>query len=121
MFRWATVYGNHDSAPNVTRQEILRAEQSYGKSCYTSQADVNLPGVTNYFIPVYGIDNGTTADKEKPVMIWWFFDSRGGRTAENRIPEYVDDTVVEWFRNENNNIRSKWGEVPSLVFVHIPT
>ncbi|KAG4067429.1 hypothetical protein HA402_009666 [Bradysia odoriphaga] len=120
-YKWASVYGNHDSAPNVSRHEILRAEQSYGQSCYTTQADPSLPGVTNYFIPIYGQENATIAGKEKPVMVWWFFDSRGGRTVDGKVPEYVDESVVEWFRNENSNIRSKWGQLPSLVFVHIPT
>lgn len=99
----------------------MRAEQSYGESCYTSLADSSLPGVTNYFIPVYGMENATISGEEKPVMIWWFFDSRGGRTVDGKVPAYVDDKVVEWFRNENSNIRSKWGQLPSLVFVHIPT
>lgn len=119
--RWASVYGNHDTAPNVSRHEILQVEQSYGDLCYTKQVDAQLPGVTNYFIPIYGVENATVTGKEKPVMIWWFFDSRGGRTTAGKVPSYVDDKVVEWFRNENSNLQSKWGQLPSLVFVHIPT
>lgn len=97
-------------------------EQSYGELCYTKPVDDNLPGVTNYFIPIYGAESSTLTEKEKPVMIWWFFDSRGGRSPTgSRLPGYVDDKVVEWFRNENSNLQSKWGQLPSLVFVHIPT
>lgn len=118
--RWASVYGNHDTAPNVSRLEILRTEQSYGNLCYTKQVNLSLPGVTNYYIPIYPSKNGTTAE-ERPVMIWWFFDSQGGFTNAGREPEYVDAKVVQWFKNENNRLKSKWGRLPSLVFVHIPT
>lgn len=100
----------------------MRAEQSYGDLCYTKQIDVKLPGVTNYFIPIYGQENITAGKQEKPVMIWWFFDSRGGRNANGQtIPKFVDNKVVQWFRNENKIIKSKWGDLPSLVFVHVPT
>lgn len=111
------MYGNHDTAVNVSRLEILQAEQSYGDLCYTKPVDLNLPGVTNYYIPIYGLEN--TSAEERPLMIWWFFDSRGGRGPAGE-PEYVDTKVVEWFTNENNRIKSKWGQLPSLVFVHIP-
>lgn len=100
----------------------MRAEQSYGDLCYTKQVDASLPGVTNYFIPVYGPANAANVSgEESPVMIWWFFDSRGGLTVDGRVPSFVDNRVVEWFRNESQRMQSKWGELPSLVFVHIPT
>ncbi|KAJ6633816.1 putative inactive purple acid phosphatase 16 [Pseudolycoriella hygida] len=121
-YKWASVYGNHDSAPNVSRSEILAAEQSYGDLCYTKQGNARIEGVTNYYIPIYGPqkDNATTAT-ENPVMIWWFFDSRGGRTNKSKVPAYVHDTAVEWFRYENRNLQAQWGQLPSFVFVHIPT
>lgn len=115
------MYGNHDTAPNVSRLEILRTEQSYGDLCYTKQVDPELPGVTNYFIPIYPPQNDSTTAGEKPVMIWWFFDSQGGRTYAGAEPNYVDSKVVHWFRSENKRLQSKWGQLPSLVFVHIPT
>lgn len=115
------MYGNHDTAPNVSRLEILAAEQSYGNLCYTKQIDPKLPGVTNYYIPIYGLENTSISAEveERPVMIWWFFDSRGGRGPAGE-PEYVDTRVVDWFTNENSFLKSKWGQLPSLVFVHIP-
>jgi len=120
-YKWASVYGNHDTSPNVSRLEILRTEQSYGDLCYTKQVDPELPGVTNYFIPIYPPKSATPIAEEKPVMIWWFFDSRGGKTKTGRVPDYVDTKVVDWFKNENRRLQSKWGPLPSLVFVHIPT
>lgn len=117
------MYGNHDTAPNVSRSEILKAEQSYGDLCYTRPVNLNLPGVTNYYIPIYGSENTSISAEEKPLMIWWFFDSRGGRGPDLEYLyeyEYVDSKVVEWFTTENNRIKCKWGQLPSLVFVHIP-
>ncbi|CAL8096258.1 unnamed protein product [Orchesella dallaii] len=118
-YRWASVYGNHDIGPNLTRLEILQAEQSYGDLCYTKQVRTDLPGVTNYFIPIYAAENDTI-EEEQPVMIWWFFDSQGGRNQFGQQPHYIDQNVVEWFRNESQRLRSEWGMLPSLVFFHIP-
>lgn len=130
-FRWATVYGNHDTGPLVSRLQILQTEQSYGEElCYTKQLNPDLPGVSNYYIPIYPPaehkvktinENGVSEQEEIPVMLWWFLDSRGGYTLSGREPFYIDPAVVHWFGNESRRLQEQWGPLPSLVFVHIPT
>ena len=117
-FRWASVYGNHDIGPNLTRLQILEVEQSYGDLCYTQRMNPDLPGVTNYYIPIYPPANST--NEEVPVMIWWFFDSQGGRNQFGQQPHYIDPAVIDWFKRENQQLRTVWGGLPSLVFFHIP-
>lgn len=118
FFRWASTYGNHDIGENMTRLELLEAEQKFEQS-YTFQMDTTLPGVTNYYLPIY------PAQSDEAVMIWWFFDSQGGRTddgstGKGQQPEYIDPAVVNWFKDEQFRLKIRWGDLPSLVFFHIP-
>lgn len=103
----------------MTRLELLAAEQKFEQS-YTFQMNSTLPGVTNYYLPIYPADKD-----EPPVMIWWFFDSQGGRiddgsTAKGQQPEHIDGAVVSWFKDEHIKLKNQWGQLPSLVFFHIP-
>ncbi|CAL8069946.1 unnamed protein product [Orchesella dallaii] len=113
--RWGSVYGNHDIGPYITRLGILEAEQSYGDLCYTKLVRGDLPGVTNYYIPVYA--NSSSVD---PAMIWWFFDSQGGSQGFPQ-PNYIGPSVIQWFKNESIKLNSRANAtLPSLVFFHIP-
>jgi len=114
--RWASVYGNHDIGPNVTRLEILRAEQEYNL-CYTTQVNESLPGVTNYFLLIYPPEGNSF---EGPAMIWWFLDSRGGRNENGQQPEYLDAAVVSWYVEEDKKLKAIYGTLPALMFFHIP-
>lgn len=112
-YRWASAYGNHDGGPNLPREAILAAEQSYGDLCFTQNMTPDLGedvGVTNYFVPVF------PPTGSRPVMLLWFFDSRGGL----KVPFYVDPKVVQWFRKEVARLRELWGPLPSFAFMHIP-
>lgn len=102
----------------MTRLELLEAEQKFEQS-YTFQMNETLPGVTNYYLPIYPAENNV------PAMIWWFFDSQGGRTDDGKTgkgqqPEHIDPAVISWFKDENAKLKKLWGELPSLVFFHIP-
>ncbi|OXA57883.1 probable inactive purple acid phosphatase 16 [Folsomia candida] len=113
-YRWASTYGNHDIGPNVTRLEILRAEQKYANSYTQQMTDSSIPGVTNYYLLIYSV-------AQQPVMIFWFLDSQGGRNGDGQQPEYIDAKVVDWFIEENARLKEQFGPLPSLVFFHIPT
>jgi len=117
LSRWASIYGNHDIGPNVTREEILETEQQYEAS-YTQHGGPDLPGVTNYYLPIY--EHNSEPDS-RPGAILWFFDSRGGKDAGGELPHNVDEKVVQWFTSESRKINETWGSIPSLAFFHIPT
>lgn len=120
-YRWASTYGNHDIGNNVTREELLQAEQKYNGS-YTRQGEAGLVGNTNYFVPIYPpVNSSSNATNDKPAMILWFFDSRGGRNSSGGISAYVDETVVEWFKENVKRMNETWGPISSLAFFHYPT
>ncbi|KAI8630246.1 Metallo-dependent phosphatase [Xylariaceae sp. FL1651] len=126
---WASTYGNHDYDYNISGEAILEREHLWKNSRTTRMVLDSNAGVSNYYLPVY--DNGCVdSDVCIPELILWFFDSRGGflrqvkDTSGNRIgqPNWVDTSVVKWFRRENARLRAKYKKVvPSLGFVHIPT
>jgi len=122
---WASTYGNHDSAYNLSRHAILAREHRWPNARTTQMVFGNESGVSNYYLPVYPSDGG-----EEPCLILWFFDSRGGNyyqrkdPAGNLIgqPDWVDQSVVDWFKATNSNLTTQHGRtIPSLAFVHIPT
>ena len=125
-YRWASAYGNHDQAFNLSSHAMLDKERTYGSSSLTnnmvSGAEV---GVTNYYVPVFG-----TTDDAVPDLILWFFDSQGGREfhrhdekegKEISVPGVVHEKVVNWYSETSEALQTKYGRaVPSLGFVHIP-
>ncbi|PKS05161.1 hypothetical protein jhhlp_008529 [Lomentospora prolificans] len=117
---WASTYGNHDSKFNLSRESIYRAERRH-KLCYTHRMEPSLPGITNYYIPVYG------DSRKAPAVILWFFDSRGGSSYQRSpsndddIPNWVADETAAWFTKSQKKLKKKYGRViPSIAFVHIP-
>jgi len=116
-YRWAATYGNHDNGIAVTREAIFKTESKYDLS-YTQHGSEDLLGLTNYYLPVY---SATAEENSAPALILWFFDSRGGFDPAGVKPSLVDETVVEWFIQENANLTEQWGKIPALAFFHIPT
>ncbi|KKK20701.1 hypothetical protein P175DRAFT_0469209 [Aspergillus ochraceoroseus IBT 24754] len=125
---WASTYGNHDSAYNLSRTAILARERRWPNARTQQMVFDRNAGVTNYYLPVYGA--GKDAVHHAPKMILWFFDSRGGNyfqeldSSGNEIPQpnWVDASVVKWFRETSKHLHHKHKKViPSLAFVHIPT
>lgn len=61
-----------------------------------------------------------------PVLILWFFDSRGGFSLganSTRVPDWVDPSVAEWIVSETRAMNAAWGPAENrgaLAFVHIP-
>ncbi|KAK1984802.1 calcineurin-like phosphoesterase [Colletotrichum cereale] len=118
--RWASVYGNHDSKNNLDREQLFRAEKGYDL-CYTTSMGDNLPGITNYYVPVF------EGDSKDPMLLLWFFDSRGGTSYQtdsdnmDDIPNWVAPETAEWFTETYDELKEKHGRViPSVAFVHIP-
>jgi len=124
---WASTYGNHDSAYNLSREGIYEREHLYANSRTQQMVSGPLAGVTNYYLPVYCANH---TDGAAPEMLLWFFDSRGGNYyqelnasgSEVGQPDWVDQSVVDWFTATRDNLTTVYNKtIPSLAFVHIPT
>ncbi|OLN83072.1 putative inactive purple acid phosphatase 16-like protein 1 [Colletotrichum chlorophyti] len=118
--KWASIYGNHDSKYNLDREQLFRAEKGYDL-CYTTSMGDNLPGITNYYVPIFD------GDAKDPIALLWFFDSRGGTSYQtdsdnmDDIPNWVAPETAEWFQHTYQELNEKHGRViPSVAFVHIP-
>jgi len=121
---WASTYGNHDSQYNLSREALFVEESKYSLS-YTQHSPPGVAAVTNYYLPIYPAKTHEP-DLKTPVAILWFFDSQGGAPFQGpayseHIPNWVEPSIVTWFNAEQENVRSKWGDIPSLAFVHIPS
>ncbi|KAJ5640840.1 hypothetical protein N7528_000465 [Penicillium herquei] len=125
---WASTYGNHDSAYNLSREAILEREHQWPNSRTEKMVSGREAGVTNYYLPVHASDDSKFDGA--PEMLLWFFDSRGGyyyqeldsNGDEVAQPNWVDESVVNWFTKTNKELVNKYKKtIPSLVFVHIPT
>jgi hypothetical protein len=125
---WASTYGNHDSSFNLSREAILQREHRWPNARTQQMVFGRDAGVSNYYLPVYGSDQWDVASP--PELLLWFFDSRGGfyfqeRDASGSLvgqPDWVDESVVNWFQATNARLVQEYRKViPSLVFVHIPT
>lgn len=96
---WASTYGNHDQQFNLSTKALLRREQQRYPGLSLTKSMVQSPnaGTSNYYLPVYGKSKGSRV----PVLLLWFFDSRGGSVFQEvdsdgvtvAVPGFVDDSV----------------------------
>ncbi|KAF8068003.1 Metallo-dependent phosphatase-like protein, partial [Lyophyllum atratum] len=117
---FSSSHGNHDNQANITHAgEILR-EQKVAPLSYTRMAPSGVGGrggPGNYWVPV---------SHAAPVLVLWFFDSRGGFSAgpnSTRLPDWVDPSVGDWIQSETRAMNAVWGPVEkrgAVAFVHIP-
>ncbi|KAM3509046.1 hypothetical protein MY10362_000835 [Beauveria mimosiformis] len=125
---WGSTYGNHDHQPNLSGELLLAREQTFSGARTQSMVPGAAAGSTNYYLPVY---SATCEDVRccAPKLLLWFFDSRGGYYYQQRDrlgravhhPNWVDESVVQWFETTSAALRTRYGRViPSLGFVHIP-
>ncbi|KAK0439343.1 Metallo-dependent phosphatase [Armillaria borealis] len=109
---FASSHGNHDNQVNITHLEEIIRERQVSSFSYTRSAPPGVGGEGgpgNYWVPVYANEEG-----QHPVLILWFFDSRGGFSpGENSIavPDWVDSST-EWGPAESRG---------ALAFVHYST
>ncbi|KAG5928862.1 hypothetical protein E4U42_007840 [Claviceps africana] len=128
--RWASTYGNHDHSFNLSARDLLARERAFPGCLTRSMVRGRNAGVSNYYLTVYPHGCAETDPDCAPELLLWFFDSRGGfyfgerDAAGSRVgqPDWVDVSVVGWFRATSARLRRRHGRViPSLAFVHIPT
>lgn len=106
----------------MSRSALFKEEDKYALS-YTQHSPPGIPGVTNYYIPIFGQEKGCDG---KPIAILWFFDSQGGTPfqsspSSSSIPDYVEPSIAAWFLASQKALKKKYRkDIPSLAFVHIP-
>ncbi|KAM0666662.1 hypothetical protein MY8738_002071 [Beauveria namnaoensis] len=125
---WGSTYGNHDHQPNLSGELLLAREQTFSGARTQSMVPGAAAGSTNYYLPVYSASCNDVRCCA-PKLLLWFFDSRGGYYYQQRDrlgravhhPNWVDESVVQWFATTSAALRTRYGRViPSLGFVHIP-
>ncbi|KAJ5579700.1 uncharacterized protein N7459_005685 [Penicillium hispanicum] len=124
---WASTYGNHDSEVNLDPvKDIYEQERQYSNSLTQRSVSASKAGITNYYLPVY---SHGSSQEDSPALVLWFFDSKGGHYAKNRLDDgrsgtrgdWVDESVIQWFTEAKENITATYGHaIPSLAFYHIP-
>ncbi|OCH87059.1 Metallo-dependent phosphatase [Obba rivulosa] len=122
---FSSTHGNHDNEPNITHLEEIRREQLVAPLSYTRTAPPGIGGEEGpgtYWVPVFEHEND-----DAPVLVLWFFDSRGGfspGTNSTPVPDWVDDTVAGWIEQQTALMNAAWGPPgdvrAALTFVHIP-
>ncbi|KAF8877196.1 hypothetical protein BD779DRAFT_1558559 [Infundibulicybe gibba] len=121
---FSSSHGNHDNQANITHLEEIMREQQVSPLSYTRIAPPGVGGEGgpgNYWVPVYR----NSADRA-PVLILWFFDSRGGVSPNpnpTALPDWVDASVSDWIKSETEAMEAEWGPMSdrgALAFVHIP-
>jgi len=127
---WASTYGNHNNNYNSDTHAMMIRELQLGGPLALTKSMVAGPqsGVSNFNVPVHASFDPNGG--EAPVMLLWFFDSRGGnhyqQSDENghpgkSRPNWVDQSVVDWFTQESMALEKRWNAtISSLAFVHIP-
>lgn len=119
---FSSTYGNHDNQVNITHIEEIARETSITPFSFTRRSPPGVGGVGgpgNYWVPVYEKQTDIS-----PVLVLWFFDSRGGvHTNGTAMPDWVDESVAGWIADETEAMNVAWGPPESrsaLAFVHIP-
>ena len=114
------VFGNHDdeSAPTVTKEEMLKKYQSYD-GCLAYDADPSLHGCATHNLPIL------SSDGKKVAYNLWMFDSGDYVFYENgkrRGYDCVRADQIEWYKAESAKLKAANGGevVPSLLFQHVP-
>lgn len=140
---FATTFGNHDNQANITHLDQIKhiqkiAPLAYTKACGTCGGE---GGEANYYLPIYPKSCGEfrfallTPDLpclclwstpflltvHAPVLLLWFFDSRGGVSpASKALPDWVDENVADWVEDISGTMTASWGKKhQALIFAHI--
>ena len=101
------VFGNHDdeSAPTVTKEEMLKKYQSY-EGCLAYDADPALHGCATHNLPIL------SSDGKKVAYNLWMFDSGDYVFYENgkrRGYDCVRADQIEWYKAESAKLKAANG------------
>jgi len=91
---------------------------TYPTLSYTQAGPTSIHGVSNYYLLIYPYSNSShilRPDSEVPLMVLYILDSNGGQLPEEL---YTDET--DWLASTQKTLYAQYGDLPSLLFVHIP-
>lgn len=110
---FAVVFGNHDGAVGVSKEEQVKIYQKY-KGCLMVDEGSAVSGVGNYNVPVYSGKN-----PDEIAYSFYFMDSHEGVDG---VYESIKRDQVEWYVETSNALKAQNGgkAVPSMQFQHIP-
>ncbi|CAA7268305.1 unnamed protein product [Cyclocybe aegerita] len=122
---FSSTHGNHDNQANITHIEEIERELKVAPMSYTRVGPDGVGGTQgpgNYWVPIYAKESDLA-----PILILWFFDSRGGFSPNPNsipVPDWVDASVSDWIKSESEAMETVWGPAESsraaLAFMHIP-
>lgn len=125
---WAHVFGNHDESPGLEKVYQQSVFERY-PHCVSMAGPEKLPGVGNYFLPVYDKDGNV-------VFGFWAFDSMQdfktqsapvaygfepyfdllmpSRIASSSDSDYLRFEQVMWYYTESQKLEKEFGrKIPS--------
>ncbi len=128
---WMHVFGNHDYDMDISpcEQSAIYAEYPH---CISGISPENVPGVTNYVIPIYSVSS------EKPAYAIYAFDSMhkeaelrpgvsfesmklANRPAVNRKWEPLRFEQLMWYWNTSKQLEAEAGkQIKALAVMHVP-
>ncbi len=121
---WAFVFGNHEAREEKGRfKELLMKCKTTFPHCLARQGKKELFGLCNYCINILKSEN-------EILKTLFMFDS--GRDiideyrAEHGCPaEYINydflkNNQMNWYESKVKSLESKYGEVKSFMYMHIP-
>ncbi|KAF8908604.1 Metallo-dependent phosphatase-like protein [Gymnopilus junonius] len=121
---FSSSHGNHDNQANITHEQEIKRELQVAPLSYTRLAPPDVGGVEgpgNYWVPIF-----RNKEDQTPILVLWFFDSRGGVSPNPNpvpLPDWVDSSVAGWIESESKAMEASWGPADSraaIAFVHIP-
>ena len=121
---WAFTFGNHEAREEKGRfKELLMKCQTTFPHCLARQGKKELFGLCNYCVNILG-------SEDKILKTLFMFDS--GRDIldeyreEHGCPkdfgsyDFIKYNQMNWYENKLRMLESKYGEVKSFMYMHIP-
>lgn len=106
---WTLVYGNHDDEGLASKSDLSAYFMSV-PGCLFRQGDPEADGEGNSVITLLN------ADKTLAQAVF-FMDSHGSLTIGY---DNVHENQIAWYKSELASLRNEYGNVPSVLYMHIP-
>lgn len=121
---WAFVFGNHEAREEKGRfKELLMKCQTTFPHCLARQGKKELFGLCNYCINILKSEN-------EILKTLFFFDSgrdiideyraEHGCPAEYGSYDFLKNNQMNWYKNKLIDLNSRYGNVTSFMYMHIP-